>query len=284
MRNCGGLKTKGLNKKSATKMPLVSIITPVLNSKRYLEQTIKSVLGQSYANIEYIIIDGGSKDGSFELIKKYDDKLDYWTSESDSGMYDAVNKGLRIASGDILAHLNSDDLYSPETVSVAVNYFEQHADTELIYGNCDFIGPNGEFLYSYRYPEFRWKYFISMNFSSIPQPTTFWRKIVHEKAGYFDPTLKMCSDFDFYAKTGKYCRIEHVNKTLATFRIHDASLTALHGTINKNEVGIIHKRYIKSGKIQQWLLSVCLKLHLKLLNLPAMFRKTCFYLRKISRE
>lgn len=280
MNKFGGLKIKRRIKKSRDGKPLVSIVTPVFNGKLYLEQTIQSVLNQSYDNIEYIVIDGGSTDGSLEFIQKYEDKLDYWLSEPDSGMYEAINKGLKVASGDILAYLNSDDLYHPNSVKIAVEYFQKHPDTELIYGNCDFIGPRGEFLYSHYYPKFKMESFVAMNTSSIPQQTTFWRSTIHKRIGYFDTTLKMCGDFDFYAKAGKHCRIDHTKRNLAKFRIHGASLTSIQGYRNKEEVAIIHKRYLNSHAIHRIFLKCWLGLQIKLLNLPAMLKK--MYLRSIK--
>ena len=110
-QNCeGGLRTKGLFKQSLPNQPLVSVITVVFNGENYLEQTIQSVINQSYQNLEYIIIDGGSRDGSIDIIKKYDDFINYWLSEPDSGIYDAMNKGTLIASGNYTLHINSDDL------------------------------------------------------------------------------------------------------------------------------------------------------------------------------
>lgn len=276
----GGLKTRGVIKKSLIGAPLVSIITPVFNGRLFLDETIRSVLGQTYRNIEYIIIDGGSTDGTLEIIEKYKDQLDYWLSEKDSGMYEAVNKGLKIASGDILAYLNSDDLYYPDAVKTAVQHFEEHSGSDLIYGNCDFIGPQGELLYTYRYPDFRWRFFISSNTSSIPQLTTFWRSAIHKKLGYFDADLKMCGDFDFFAKVGKCCRIEHLHKILAQSRIHNVSLTSLQGYRNKREVKLIRSRYIKLGEIQRIFLSFCLNFQIKALNLSAMFKKISMFFKR----
>lgn len=276
------MKIKDKIKKSRAGKPLVSIVTPVFNGKLYLEQTIQSVIGQTYDNIEYIVIDGGSTDGSCELIKKYEDKLAYWISESDSGMYDAINKGLKVASGDILAYLNSDDLYHPDSVKIAVEYFQNHSDIELIYGNCDFIGSRGEFLYTYYYPKFKMEAFIVMNTSIIPQQTTFWRSRIHEKIGYFDTTLKMCGDFDFYAKAGKHCRINHIKKNLAKFRIHGASLTSLQGYRNKEEVDIIHKRYLNCRGIRCVFLRCWGRLMIVVLNLFTTFKRIQFRYRKVD--
>lgn len=258
---------------SSVEGPRVSVVTPVYNSEKYLKDTIESVLSQTYPNIEYIVIDGGSKDRSVEIIKEYGDRLSYWVSEPDAGMYDAINKGLRRASGDIFAYLNSDDLYCPDTVSTAVNSLMGSPYVDLVFGDCEFIGPDGESLYTYRYPKYRWRSFVSMNYSTIPQPTAFWRRNVHEKVGYFDPNLKMCADFDFFAKVGKSCRVERINQTLASFRVHSASLTALHRQRNYNEVKQVHARYVRWGGIQSWFWRFMLNIQVKFLNLPALIKK-----------
>lgn len=282
MRITGGLKIKEIKKESKEGRPLVSIVTPVFNGKKYLDKTIQSVLGQSYDNIEYIVIDGGSTDGSLEIIKEYEHQIDYWLSESDSGMYEAINKGIKAASGDILAYLNSDDLYYPDTVKIAVEYFQKNPGAELIYGNCDFIGSKGEFLYAYHYPKFKWEHFILLDTSSIPQQTTFWRRQIHKKTGYFDTTLKMCGDFDFYAKAGKCCRFDQVKRSLAKFRIHGDSLTAVQEYRNKGEVGIIHKRYLNSHGAYVLFLKHWIRFYIKLLNLPVMLKKVYFCFKKIN--
>jgi glycosyltransferase involved in cell wall biosynthesis len=260
-------------RKSGVGKPLVSIVTPVLNGKPYLEETIRSVLDQTYDNIEHVIIDGGSTDGSIDIIRRYEDKISYWISEPDSGMYEAVNKGLKIVSGDILAYLNSSDLYYRDAVKTAVEYFQGHPDVELIYGNCDFIGSNGGFLYTHRYPKFSLKSFVSMGMSTIPQPATFWRNSIHKKIGYFDTALKVCGDFDFYAKAGRSCRLSHIKKSMAKFRIHDTSLllSASEEAI-KDEIDIIHKRYLHIGRMHQLLLVFWMKLKIKILNLPLMIK------------
>ena len=112
----GGLRTKGYFKKSYDDKPMISIITVVFNGEKYLEQTIQSVINQTYDNVEYILIDGGSTDGTVDIIKKYGVQIDYWISESDSGIYDAWNKGLSLATGDIIGFCNADDFYEQTTL------------------------------------------------------------------------------------------------------------------------------------------------------------------------
>ena len=270
----GGLRAKGLfNKDSKRDKPLVSIITIVLNGEKYLEQMIQSVVNQIYDNIEYIVIDGGSTDGTLDIIRKYEDKIAYWISEKDEGMYDAINKGLKTASGTIFAYLNSDDLYLPNTVQTVVEYLQSHPDTSLIYGDCNFIDSEGRFLYIYHYPAFEWDRFIVLNWSSIPQQATFWRRDIHKKIGYFNPEFRMAGDFEFYARVGKHFQIDHLKKVLATYRLHKESLSSTWQDKNEEEVERIHQRYgISNGFVTIWLQFLA-ELQVKLLNLPLMIKK-----------
>jgi len=255
------------------KYPLVSIVTPSYNQAQFLEKTILSVLNQNYPSLEYIIIDGGSTNGSIEIIKKYQKYLTYWISEKDEGMYDAINKGLKIASGDFLAYLNSDDLYLPNTVQTVVDYFQSHPDISLIYGDCNFIDSEGRFLYSYHYPAFKWDRFIVLNWSSIPQQATFWRRDIHKKIGYFNPEFKMAGDFEFYARVGKHFQIDHLKKVLATYRLHKKSLSSTWQDKNQEEVERIHQRYGISDGFGTICLRFLVELQIKLLNLPLMIKK-----------
>ena len=248
-------------------------MTPSYNQAQFLESTILSVLNQNYPNLEYIIVDAGSTDGSVEIIKKYQRYLTYWISEKDEGMYDAINKGLKIASGDFLAYLNSDDLYLPNTVQTVVEYFHSHPDTSLIYGDCNFIDSEGRFLYSYHYPAFKWVRFIVLNWSSIPQQATFWRRDIHKKIGYFNPEFKMAGDFEFYARVGKHFRIAHLKKVLAIYRLHKKSLSLTWQDKNQEEVERIHQRYGVSNGFGTIWLQFLAELQVKLLNLPLMIKK-----------
>lgn len=133
-----------LNK--APSWPKISIVTPSYNQAEFLERTILSVLNQNYPNLEYIIIDGGSTDGSVEIIKKFEKYLAYWVSEKDNGQTNAINKGFKISSGEILAWLNADDTYLRHTISRVVNYFQKYPQIDLIYGNAHLINKNGQLI------------------------------------------------------------------------------------------------------------------------------------------
>lgn len=157
----GGLRTKGYFKKSYKGKPLISIITVVYNGEKYLEETIQSVINQTYENVEYIIIDGGSTDGTLEIIKKYEDKIDYWVSEKDGGIYDAMNKGIDVATGEWLNFMNAgDSFYSNQTLMEVFNnknyelYNILYGDVETNYGNFKIIHKAGKLENLYKSMQF----------------------------------------------------------------------------------------------------------------------------------
>jgi glycosyltransferase involved in cell wall biosynthesis len=223
--------------------PLVSIITPCRNGIAFIEQTILSVINQSYTNVEYIIIDGGSSDGTLNIIHRYEDSIDYWISEPDDGMYQAINKGIQRASGEIIAYLNSDDLYFPGTIEKVVNFFAESPAVDLLYGNLDFIDETGNRLFTQIYPKFYWSRFVSANHAMIGQPAAFWRANLHDKIGHFDESMKMAADFDFFIRAGLKGNLDHTNDVLAAFRVHPSSLTSSQIKRGKFEVQYLHKKY-----------------------------------------
>ena len=167
-------------------LPLVSIITPSFNQARYLEDTIRSVLGQDYPRVEYSIIDGASSDGSVDIIRKYADKLTWWVSEKDSGQAEAINKGFVRAQGEIVAWLNSDDTYLPEAISAAVKAFQKNPDVVLVYGNLLAIDEHGQTINLLNYNQLSLKDLLC--FQIIGQPAVFFRREALEKVGNLDIT------------------------------------------------------------------------------------------------
>ncbi len=197
---------------------LVSIITPSFNQAKYLEDTIQSVLDQDYANLEYILVDGGSTDESVDIIRKYDDKLAWWVSEKDSGQAEAINKGLSRATGEIVAWLNSDDTYLPGTISAAVRTFEENPDVVLVYGNMLAVDENGETINILRYDQLNLEDLLC--FQIIGQPAVFFRRDALEKAGYLDSTYHFLLDHHLWLRLALQGRILHVDQTWAAARYH----------------------------------------------------------------
>lgn len=199
-------------------MTLVSIITPSFNQSAYLEQTMKSVLGQDYPAIEYIVVDGGSTDGSVDIIKRYSSRLAFWTSERDRGQADAINKGMAHASGDILAWLNSDDYYLPGTISAVVKTFEQNSDTVMVYGNMLAVDEMGRTINALKYRQLSLEDLLC--FQIIGQPAVFFRRAAFERAGGLDTTFHFMLDHQLWIKIAAQGKILHVPQLWAAARYH----------------------------------------------------------------
>jgi glycosyltransferase involved in cell wall biosynthesis len=195
----------------------VSIVTPSYNQARFLEETIRSVLLQGYPDIEYLILDGGSTDGSVELIRKYEPYLTYWVSERDQGQADAINRGWRRSTGDIIAYLNSDDVYAPGAIQRAVEYLVTHPEAVAVIGGYQLIDESGKVLRVVPGAEFSLKSELRGN--SVCQPTVFIRRGPLFEVGLLDPVLHYVMDFELWLKLGLCGQIGHVSGTQALFRI-----------------------------------------------------------------
>src|SRR4051812_14445675 len=179
-------------------LPLVSIVTPSFNQAPYLDETISSVRAQDYPNIEYIVMDGGSTDGSVEIIRKHEDHLASWASERDNGQTSAIMKGLERASGSILAWLNSDDLLAPSAVRIAVAALRRAPEIGVVYGDRLHIDGKGNVIGVNRMPAF-YPAMFGRNIT-LPQETVFFRRSVYQAAGGLDPTLRFSLDFDLWVR------------------------------------------------------------------------------------
>lgn len=249
--------------------PLVSIITPTFNSSQFLDRTLACIAGQSYPHIEHIIVDGGSTDGTLDLIKQQSRVK--WISEPDNGMYDAINKGMRMATGEILAYLNSDDLYFEDTVGRVVDFFKRNPDTDLVYSDLLYIDENGDTLFVRKYPPFSWEMYAVLDGSTIPQQTAFWRKRVMEKSGYFDSTFTMAGDFEFFVRVGKNHNVRKLpGKPLAAFRFHEEMQTLNRKRINDEEIERIHRMYGFPSSARNRLLKQIATLRYKMWNMHRM--------------
>jgi len=196
--------------------PIVSIVTPSYNQGKFIEETILSVKNQTYPRIEHIVVDGGSTDGTLDILKKYGNSI-IWISEPDKGQSDAINKGWRMAKGEILAYLNSDDTYMPWTVETAVKHLLENPDVGMVYGDCDIIDEHSQATRQHSATEFNLSDLICSR-NMIPQPTVFLRRQVLETAGYLDVNLNMAMDYDLWIRIGLKHRVKYIPERLASFR------------------------------------------------------------------
>ena len=210
-----------------THLSKVSIITPSFNQGQFLEASIRSVLEQDYPNLEYIVVDGGSKDDSIEIIKKYQDRLAWWVSEKDKGHADALNKGFARASGDILAWLNSDDIYFPNAVSEAVSVLTQNPKVGMVYGDADLIDDSGATVGQFASKQTGYRQMLRGSVH-IPQATTFFRAALWRQVGPLDLSLFFSFDYDLWVKFARESEILYVPQKWARFRIHGAGKTIVN--------------------------------------------------------
>ena len=209
-----------------TNLPLVSIITPSFNQAQYLEATIQSVLGQDYPRLEYIIVDGGSTDGSAAVIKKYEGRLAWWVSEQDKGQTDAINKGFNRANGEILAWLNSDDTYNPGAVSAAVKFLMDNPEIAMVYADCDFINEQGGVIGKFNSAQTD-HHRLREGYVHIPQQTMFFRAKYWNELGPLDPSFYFAMDYDLWTRISARAPIKYLRgQTWANFRIHNFGKTS----------------------------------------------------------
>ena len=173
------------------KNPLITIITVVFNNKKFLEKTIKSVLGQSYQNIEYIIIDGGSTDGTLNIIKKYNKRINFWVSENDKGIYDAFNKGLKHATGDLIGFVNSDDILLKNACKYLVKYYNTYKDVDFFFGS---VKKHWGILYGYK----PWKISYTWGFYTSHSTGFFIKKKLIKTVGLYNTKYKYSADYDYF--------------------------------------------------------------------------------------
>jgi glycosyltransferase involved in cell wall biosynthesis len=210
-----------------TDFPLVSIVTPSFNQAQFLEATLLSVLDQDYPNLEYVVVDGASTDGSVDIIRRFTDRLTWWVSEKDSGQSEAVNKGLRKAHGEYVAWLNSDDVYLPGTVSAAVAAFRSNPAAGIVYGDALAIDAEGRTINLMHARQY--SLVDLMAFNIICQPAAFMRRSVVEQANYLNPSYQLLMDNLLWINMAQIAPLIYVPRTWAAARYHDQAKNRTRG-------------------------------------------------------
>jgi glycosyltransferase involved in cell wall biosynthesis len=230
--------------------PLVSIITPSYNQANYLEETIQSVLAQDYASIEYIIVDGGSGDGSQEIIQRYSDRLAWWVSEPDQGQTDAINKGFERAHGEILAWINSDDTYLPCAISEAVEYLSHHPEVGMVYGDANLIDGEGQIIGKFpaRQTDYRR---LRRGYVHIPQQASFFRASLWRQVAPLDPTFYFAMDYDLWVRLARLAPLKYYPRPWANFRLHNTGKSVIEDERCWPEMVRVHLR--EGGNRFSWL-------------------------------
>lgn len=204
--------------------PLVTIITPTYNRADYLAETIESVLSQGYPNLEYIVLDDGSKDDTLSVLKQYEERI-IWDRHPNMGEVRTVNKGFNMAQGEIIGVVNSDDPLLPDAIREMVEFMQDHPQVGVVYPDWDYVDANGkkfDHIHTFEYSYFnmlRWHH-------CMPGPGTFFRKEVVQALNGRDPQFRYVSDFDFWLRAGLITEFARIPKTLATFRMHPGSASS----------------------------------------------------------
>ncbi len=230
--------------------PLVSIVTPSYNQARFLEETIQSVLAQDYAPIEYLIVDGGSQDGSLEIIQRYAHRLAWWISEADNGQTEAINKGFAHAHGEVFAWLNSDDTYLPHAVREAVQYLQAHPEVGMVYGDANLINESGEVIGTFPARQTNYRR-LRRGYVHIPQQAAFFRASLWHQVGPLDPTFFFAMDYDLWVRIAKIAPIHYYPRLWANFRLHRAGKSLLADEHCWPEMLRVHRR--EGGTWFSWL-------------------------------
>jgi glycosyltransferase involved in cell wall biosynthesis len=215
-------------------LPRITVVTPSFNQGRYIEATIRSVLDQNYPNLEYLVLDGGSTDGSVDIIRRYADRLTYWVSEPDGGQAAAIAKGFRRATGDILAWLNSDDLYLPGALATVGQTFARDPSAQFVYGSRHVVDEDGRLIRVYHPPTLFHRFYFAFG-QWIPQECAFWRRGLYDRAGGIDEAMFFALDLSLFMRMRRWSNFTRIPQELAAIRMHALTKTSLHWEVRTRE-------------------------------------------------
>lgn len=222
--------------------PKISIVTPSYNQAPFIEWTVRSVLLQRYPILEYILMDGGSNDGTQEVLAPYRDRFAYYESARDNGQSDAIHRGFNHATGDIMAYLNSDDMLAPGALHFVAQFFAEHPDVDAVYSHRCTVDEYNKVIYYWILP--RHDDWYMSRWDLIPQETCFWRRGLFEKAGNIDPEFRFAMDYDLFVRFMHRGKMVRANRFLGVFRKHNGAKTSqLLETIGTEEIARVWKKY-----------------------------------------
>jgi glycosyltransferase involved in cell wall biosynthesis len=221
--------TRGLNHIDQVKnWPKISVVTPSYNQGAFLEETILSVISQNYPNLEYIVIDGGSTDGSIDIIKKHQSKISYWCSEKDNGLYDGINKGFKIATGEILMWINSDDLLMPGSLFSIGGIFMKHSQVNWITGINISLDEQSRIIGADRARNFSKFDFYTNDFYWLQQESTAWRKSLWDEAGgYVSTEISLAADLELWVRFFRTATLYPCDVMIGSFRMRASGQKSL---------------------------------------------------------
>jgi glycosyltransferase involved in cell wall biosynthesis len=222
----------------------VAIVTPSYNTGRYVGATVRSVLDQDYAPLDYLVMDGGSTDETVDVLKSFGPRV-RWVSERDKGQSDAINRGFAQARGEVLGWLNSDDTYAPGAVRAAAEFLAAHPDVGMVYGDADFIDASGRYIGRCQHVEKVFSPHRLLHYSDfIVQPAAFFRRSAFEAVGGLDPSLNWAMDYDLWLKfAAAGFKVAYLPRVLANYRWLGASKSAAGGWGRLNEVDRVARRH-----------------------------------------
>lgn len=253
-------------------LPKISVITPSYNQVQFIERTIKSVITQCYPNVEYIVIDGGSNDGSLEVIKKYDEKISFWCSETDNGQYSAIKKGFSAATGDILCWINSDDMLLPGALTKVASAFLE-SDADVVFGDIVYADQDGvEIKVMRNTPLIKIGYLYHAGYG-LSQPEVFWSREIYERVGGIDDRGQFSMDEDLFLRFIKAgARFKHIRYKLSVLRFHPASKTST----------ISHVGQLESSSLRQDLFLGNSHVFQKVIKVYVWILKTIYFIRRFE--
>ena len=228
--------------------PKISVVIPSFNQEKYIEKALLSVINQNYPNLELIVIDGGSIDGSLGLIRKYDSNISYWVSELDGGQTQGLIKGFRKSTGEIQCWLNSDDMHTNHTLYDVANYFINHPSVDAVYGHCLWVDAEDLPLREQReipFNRFIWTY----TYNYIPGQSMFWRKTIYDKVGGLNSEFNCAMDADLWRRFADVGCIGHVRKVWSIMRFYPEQKNRSLRNVSDMEDMQIRRRYWKNNEI-----------------------------------